>query len=90
MSTRDERIITILRDELAPRHIELTNNSHLHAGHNREAAGSGDTHYRLEISAASLDGKSRVQQHQVIHHLLADEFKTGLHALEIKIATVSV
>ena len=44
-----------------------------------------ETHFALEISATTLNGLSRVKQHQLIYEVVADEFKTGLHSLRIKI-----
>ena len=44
-----------------------------------------ETHFALEISAAALNDLSRVKQHQLIYDCVAEEFKTGLHSLRIKI-----
>ncbi|MES2252127.1 MAG: BolA family protein [Pseudomonadota bacterium] len=44
-----------------------------------------ETHFSLEITAEILNGLSRVKQHQLVYNSVADEFKTGLHSLRIKI-----
>jgi BolA protein len=44
-----------------------------------------ETHFALEISATTLNGLSRVKQHQRIYEIVAGEFKTGLHSLRIKV-----
>lgn len=69
----------------APADLEIINESNLHAGHNPEAAATNDTHYRIRISAASLAGKSRVNQHREINSVLKFAFDEGLHALAIEV-----
>lgn len=44
-----------------------------------------ETHFALEISATLLNDLSRVKQHQLIYDIVAEEFKTGLHSLKIKV-----
>lgn len=80
---RAQRITNILTQQLAPGHLELIDESHKHAGHAGAAPG-GETHYRLVIASDKLSGMSKVKSHQAIYALLADEFKTGLHALSIE------
>ncbi|MDX1974214.1 MAG: BolA family protein [Rickettsiales bacterium] len=79
---RHERICAILSRELNPDYMELEDNSFKHAGH-AGASPHGETHYKLSIASAAFKGKSKVQSHQLIYSLLTDEFKAGLHALEI-------
>lgn len=81
--TRALRIEEILRAALAPTLFELRDESHLHAGHNAEAAAQGQTHYRLTIASARFAGMTRVAQHRLVNELLKDEFETGLHALAL-------
>ena len=64
--------------------LNVINNSHLHQGHAGDD-GSGNTHFKIVISAKDFDGLSRVKQHQKVNKILENEFKEGLHALEIKI-----
>ena len=80
--TRQDRITQILSERFAPVQLELRDVSHKHAGH-AGAAPEGQTHYELSISAAHFAGLSKVAAHQAIYAALADEFKTGLHALAI-------
>lgn len=68
-----------------PSHLEIINESNLHAGHNPEAAATNDTHYRIRIAADALAGKSRVNQHREINAALKFAFDAGLHALAIEV-----
>jgi len=80
---RAERITSILTQALQPIHLEVRDNSHSHAGHAGASPG-GETHYEVVIEAECFHGLTRIQRHQMIYKLLAEEFKTGLHALSIE------
>ncbi|MCJ2056529.1 BolA family transcriptional regulator [Methylobacterium sp. J-048] len=75
-----------LRTELAPAHLDVIDESHLHAGHSGARPG-GETHYRLDIVASAFEGKSRVERHRLVNALLDDAFKRGLHALALRART---
>ena len=75
-----------LRAELAPAHLDVIDESHLHAGHSGARPG-GETHYRLDIVATAFEGKSRVDRHRLINGLLDPAFKRGLHAVAMRIRT---
>lgn len=80
--TRKERIDSILRTTFTPEVLEVRDDSHQHAGHN-PAAKKGETHYHILIVSAHFAGKPLVERHRMINTALADEFKTGLHALQL-------
>lgn len=69
---------------LEPYHLEIIDDSYLHASHLQDAM-KGETHFTIKISANSLQGKTRLEQHNIINNLLKEEFTSGLHALVIKI-----
>jgi BolA protein len=68
---------------LQPTRLDVVNESHLHAGH-RSSPGTGESHFRLLIVSEAFSGKSRVERHRIVNHLLSDELRSGLHALTIK------
>lgn len=78
---RENRIRALLAP-LAPVELDILDESEKHRGHGGWREG-GETHYRLRIRAATLDGLSRVECHRRINALLAPEFASGLHALAI-------
>ena len=87
--TREERIKNLLK-KLNPVHMELKNESAKHANHVEHlgsAGFTGETHYKLVIVSDIFQGKSRIDRQRLVNDLLADEFKTGLHAFEMKIYT---
>lgn len=81
--TRQQRIISLLTNEFNPKHIELIDISHKHAGHAGARPG-GETHYELVIEAEAFRGLNKVQSHQAVYRVLDGEFKSGLHALSIR------
>ena len=80
-----ERINQKLNNNLTISKLEIINQSSTHTGH-IENSGSGETHFKIIISAKELEGKSRIKGHRLINDLLKEEFsENGLHALVIKI-----
>ena len=83
MPVRDT-IVQKLSAKFAPDHLEVIDESSRHQGH----AGSrpeGETHFRVRIASLQLAGLSRVAQHRAINEALADELKSGVHALAIEV-----
>jgi BolA family transcriptional regulator, general stress-responsive regulator len=80
-----DKIRSTLQDAFHPDFLEVVNESRNHAGHNPEAALTGQTHFRIRISAEKLNGLSRVNSHREINSALAFGFDEGLHALAIEI-----
>lgn len=77
-----ERMTHKLQTAFAPQMLEVTDDSHQHAGHGgwREA---GETHFTVKIVSTAFIGKTRVQCHRAIHAALAQELADGVHALAI-------
>jgi len=69
---------------LQPAMIELIDESNQHHGHTG-AHPSGESHFRLRVSADVLKDKSRVMQHRMVNEVLAHELKTRVHALAIEV-----
>ncbi|MBL0371511.1 BolA family transcriptional regulator [Rhizobium sp. KVB221] len=83
--TLENKIQSALIDAFAPDTLDVINESRLHAGHNREAAATGQTHFRIRISSPKFTGVSRVNCHRAINEALKFAFDEGLHALAIEI-----
>ncbi len=66
---------------LAPEHIEIADESALHAGHAGARAGGG--HYQLTLISPSFSGQSQVARHRSIYQALGDLMSTRVHALSI-------
>ncbi len=52
----------------------------------RDLAGDGD-HYAASITSAAFEGKSRVQQHQMVYKALKGKMGDELHALALQTST---
>lgn len=83
--TLEDKIHSTLADAFEPSYLEVINESRLHAGHNPEAAATGQTHFRIRITADRLAGLTRVAAHRAVNDTLAFAFDEGLHALAIEI-----
>jgi BolA protein len=84
MATRD-RIVDKLTQAFSPARLEVIDESHLHAGHAGHRP-AGETHYRVTIVAEGFRGKSRIERHRMVNATLAEELKSGVHALAIHAA----
>ena len=78
MQTSDKmrELLTVLE----PQHIEIIDDSALHAGHAGAREGG---HYRLSIVSVQFEGKKTMERHRMVHALLAPLLKSGIHALSI-------
>ena len=74
-----------LETSLSPTYLAVVNESHLHAGHAGDD-GSGESHWRVEITAAALDGQSRIAKHRAIHAALGPSIIGRIHALSLQIS----
>lgn len=72
-----------LIEALQPTHLDVINESHLHAGH-RSSPGTGESHFRVLVVSSMFAGRSRVDRHRLVNETLAAELKGKVHALAIK------
>jgi BolA family transcriptional regulator, general stress-responsive regulator len=85
-----DRIKAKLQAAFAADSIEVIDESYKHASHahamNRPGAvaSAGGTHFHVKVVSEAFKGKSLVERHRAINHLLRDEFDTGVHALAIE------
>jgi len=79
--SRLERIRAQLTAALAPSVLELTDESHLHAGHAGAASGGG--HYRLRIVSSRFEGHRLVMRHRLVYDSVQDMMQMEIHALAI-------
>ena len=77
-----ETIDKKLTDAFTPKHLDIEDQSHLHAGHAGAREG-GQSHFKVDISADAFAGKSRLDRQRMIHAVLADELEGPVHALTL-------
>ena len=79
---RTERLRERLQAELKPSVLEITDDSHLHAGH--AGAASGGSHYSVKIVSDQFEGLTLVMRHRLeydaVHEMIN---KAEIHALAI-------
>ncbi|MDP2325048.1 MAG: BolA family protein [Gammaproteobacteria bacterium] len=80
-----EAITNRLTAVLDPEVLEITNESHLHAGH--AGARDGRGHFHVRIVSARFLGLSRLAQHRLVYDALGDLMVTDIHALRISSET---
>lgn len=81
--TMKDNITKKLTEAFAPLSLDVTDESHLHAGHMGHREG-GETHFRVNIVSEAFEGKSRIDRHRMINELLAAELAGTVHALALK------
>ena len=81
---RTKRIQDLIEKNFNDFSVLVTDDSLAHKGHNN-FDGKEETHIIIELKKKfNLDIK-RLEVHKKINTLLSEEFKIGLHALQIKI-----
>ena len=81
----ESEIIRRLTDSLAPTRLIVSNDSAQHHGHLGDD-GSGESHFRVMMRAASLAGQSRVQRHRAVHAALGAGLIGRIHALALDVS----
>ncbi len=81
---RTKRIKDILEKNFVEFSISITDDSLAHRGHNN-FDGKEETHMIIELKKKFNSDIQRLEIHKKINTLLSEEFKIGLHALQIKI-----
>ncbi len=71
-----------LERELSPTHIDIVDESHLHAGHAGAASGAG--HFNVTIVSDKFTGKSAIQRHRMVYLAVNDLMPSEIHALSIQ------
>lgn len=67
-----------LHSQLAPQHLEVVNESHMHS-----VPKGSETHFKVVVVSSRFDGLSAVRRHQLVYGALAEELRSGVHALAI-------
>ncbi len=70
-----------LRQSLSPLHLEVQDDSHLHAGH---AGAREGRHFTVRIVSERFNGLSRIGRHRLVYDALQILIPRGIHALAIE------
>ena len=82
---RRTRIEEKLRERLSADHVDVVDESHLHAGH--EGAKSGGGHFHATVVADAFEGLSRVAAQRLVYQALDEEMGGEIHALRLTLHT---
>ncbi len=77
---RVERLTQRLQ-ALEPTRLDVTDDSHRHAGHAGAADGRG--HFSVLVVSKRFEGLRRVQRHRLVYEVVGDLMATDIHALSI-------
>lgn len=80
----EQEICERLATAFQPTQLDVTNDSHRHAGHGGDD-GSGESHFTVVIRAEALAQMTRVARHRAVHKALGD-LTTRVHAMAIDAA----
>src|SRR4051812_22615032 len=79
-----QRIEGKLGEALGPVHLEVINESAMHA-----VPPGSETHFKVVVVSAAFEGLALVARHRRVNEALRDELRAGLHALSIRALTPS-
>lgn len=69
-----------LERQLAPRSLEIIDDSARHAGHVGARSGG---HFRVTLVADAFRGRSQLERHRLVYAAVAPLMGSGVHALNI-------
>jgi len=84
MGPIEKRIRDKVEAALTPIYYALVNESHSHS-----VPKNSETHFKLLVVSDVFEGMSRLQRSRHVHEILADELRSGVHALTQKTWTAS-
>ncbi|MFT5425463.1 MAG: BolA protein [Gammaproteobacteria bacterium] len=70
-----------LEQALSPSHLDIIDESHLHAGHAGAASGAG--HFNVTIVSDKFADQSAIQRHRMVYLAVGDLMPSEIHALSI-------
>jgi BolA protein len=82
VTDRVERIEVLLRAAFDPVHVEVFDDSALHAGHAGARGGGG--HYRVRLLSEKFRGLPVLARHRLVYEALRELLPDQIHALGIE------
>ncbi|XP_053225394.1 bolA-like protein 1 isoform X2 [Podarcis raffonei] len=71
-----------LKQALEPVHLEIINDSHMHA-----VPRGSETHFRVVVASRRFEGLSLIHRHRLVNDILQEELAGPVHALSIQAKT---
>jgi BolA protein len=82
---RRAKIEAKLRERLEATHVEVVDESHLHAGHAGARGGGG--HFRALVVSPRFQGLASLAAQRLVYEALAEEMGGEIHALSVRTLT---
>lgn len=82
---RVARMRALLAEALHPVALEVTDDSHKHAGHAGARGGQG--HFGVDIVSTAFAGKLPLARHRLVYAALGSMMQADIHALTIRART---
>jgi BolA family transcriptional regulator, general stress-responsive regulator len=82
---RIEKIRSAIESALSPSSLEITDQSHRHAGH--AGARDGRGHFDVLVVSDAFKGKLPLARHRLVFAAVGNLMETDIHALSIKALT---
>ena len=76
--SRKERIQDKLQSALAPTHLEVTDESHMH-----NVPEGAESHFKILVVSDGFADQKLVGRHRLVNQALKGELDSGLHALAL-------
>ncbi len=71
-----------IRLALSPEYLEVINESHMH-----NVPPGSESHFKVVVVSPTFETQTRIQRHQALNALLADELAGPVHALSLQTHT---
>jgi BolA protein len=71
-------------ESLAPAHLEVINESHMHS-----VPPGSESHFKLVIVSEQFEGKPLVRRHRAVNAILEQELANDIHALSLQTMTAA-
>ena len=84
MSSATQQRLEQLLQSLQPLQLDITDDSHLHAGH---AGNTGGGHFTVYIVSEAFHGLSLIKRHRLVYQAAAELLPGSIHALSIHAKT---
>ena len=68
-----------IRAALSPEYLEVINESHMH-----NVPPGSESHFKVVVVSPAFEQQSRIQRHQALNALLAEELAGTVHALSVQ------
>jgi BolA protein len=81
VSDRTDKIEKLLTEALAPDSLQITDDSHEHAGHS--GYHEGGSHFSVTVVSQAFHSLDTLSRHRLIYDALGDMMQKEIHALKI-------